>query len=123
MLDQITELLTKNSKHVITASRIKALEDWPKLISDGFSHTGEPIYVSEAVEAKGAEARERLREQMAKATMAWINRRAKDIDAAKVYVHVVYRDFFTDTLVKGEYEKHSAELKFRLHVSHAPIQL
>ena len=123
MLDQITEMLTKNSKHVITVSRIKTTEDWPKLTADGFSATGEPIYVSEAIVAKGAEARERLKEQMAKAIQAWINRRAKGIDATKVYVHVVYRDFFTDTFVKGEYEKHSAELKFRLHVAHAPIQL
>ena len=124
MLDKITEALSKNHKHVVGVSRIKSTEALPKLMSNGIALTGSPIYVNESVEASGPEARNRLCEKMAKSVQDWVNRRAKDIntDAAKIYVHVAYSDFFTDTFVKGSYEKHSAELKFQLYVSHAPIQ-
>ena len=124
MLDKISEHLMSSSKYVVTVSRIKPNEKWPELKSVGGAVSGHDVYVSETVDSDSFKgAKDRLCDQLIRAISDWIARKAKVVDAVKVHVHVVYRDFFTDTSVRGGNTKYSAELKLRVYVAGSAIQL
>lgn len=124
MLDKISEHLMKSNKYVVTVSRIKPTEKWPELQSAEGVVLGEDVYVNESVDAVSPlEGKEQLGTQLTNAINDWIVRKAKAVTAAKVHVHVVYRDFFTDTFTRGGNTKYSAELKLRIYVAGSALQL
>ena len=122
MLDKISEHLMKSNKYVVTVSRIKQTEKWHELQSVDGGVLG--VYVNESVDAVSPfEGKEQLGTQLTNAINDWIVRKAKAVTAAKVHVHVVYRDFFTDTFTRGGNTKYSAELKLRIYVAGSALQL
>jgi hypothetical protein len=121
MLEQINEKLVGTKAFIVTVAKIKSTENWPEVFSNGEKLPVEQVYVKESVEASASEARGLLATQMVKSIQDWIKRKTKGIDTPKIYVHLVQKDFFLDTLIKGGVEKHSADLKFGVYVAKSPI--